>query len=262
VNDSAATTLVAGDLNNAVDVAQTIPTDMAEAEDGLIDLEPPLDPDAGDQPEGEREDHIQRSRTMPMVAAGLLVAAALCIAALLALLGGDNDEPSQQPSASADAEPSTDDGELVVDTDPSAMEDGSMDDGAMDDGVMDETMSEEDGSTPTSGEDTATTAGAEGESGDAVLIGQFRTLLEESQITAAELTGEDIMVFGETACSYATAATDLEGYLQIRNEALAGAENAELTPEELQLVVDTAVTVFCSEEAARLGLPLSPAEDA
>ncbi len=62
------------------------------------------------------------------------------------------------------------------------------------------------------------------------------------------------MVFGETACSYATSAGDLPEYEQIRDEALNGAQNDELSIPELQFVVDAAVTVFCTEDAARLGL--------
>ncbi len=203
---------------------------------------------------------IRRSRTMPMVAGVLLAAAAIGLAALLALLSGDNETQTQQPSASAD-EAEGDPDELVVSTDDSGTatsNDGSMEgdatDDAMVDGAMDDTMSEDDAMTEGSDQATSTTAANGGGSDNAALIGQFRTLLEDNQITAAALTGDDLAVFGQTACSYATAANDLPEYEQIRNEALNGAQNDELSIEELQFVVDAAVTVFCAEDATRLGL--------
>lgn len=194
---------------------------------------------------------IRRSRTMTMVAAGLLAAAAIGIAALLALLNGDNETQTQQPSASADeAEGGVD--ELVVSTDESptpTSADGAMEDVATDDAAMDDAMSDEgDAATSTTLVDTG--EGTE----NAAMIGQFRTLLEENQITAAALTGDDLVVFGQTACSYASAAGDLTDYEQIRDEALSGAQNEELSSEELRFVVDAAVTVFCAEDATRLGL--------
>ncbi len=205
---------------------------------------------------------VQRSRTMPMIAAGLLVAAAIVIAALLALVGGDNETQDQQPSASS-TEVDDGSGQLVVDADGSAestTEDGMADDGdAMgeDGDAMDEdsdAMTEEDQASTSTTADTVGGSDTTVSAGDAALIGQFRTLLEENQITAAGLTGDDLVVFGDTACSYSTSATDLADYQQIRNEALAGAQNDELTVEELQFVVDAAVTVFCPEDATRLGI--------
>ncbi len=205
---------------------------------------------------------IQRSRTMPMVAAGLLAAAAIGIAALLALLGGDSETQTQQPSASAEeteAEAGSDG--LVVSTDGSGTPtsaDGAMGDGSMDDGAMDDAMSDDDAMTEDGQGDqdatSTTTAGTVDGTGDAALIGEFRTLLEDNQITAAALTGDDLTVFGDTACSYATSATDLAGYTQVRDEALNGAQNDELSTEELRFVVDAAVTVFCPDDATRLGL--------
>ena len=209
---------------------------------------------------------VQRSRTMPMVAAGLLAAAAIGIAGLLALLGGDGDAQTQQPSASSEETEGGDSDGLVVSTDDSgtptsadgAMDDGAMDEGAMDDGAMDDGDAMGEG-----GDDSSSTTAVD--AGDATenaaLIGEFRTLLEGNQITAAALTGDDLMVFGQTACGYATSAGDLPEYQQIREEALNGAQNDELSIGELQFVVDAAVTVFCPEDATRLELTATaPAE--
>ncbi|MDH3301663.1 MAG: hypothetical protein OES24_14260 [Acidimicrobiia bacterium] len=208
--------------------------------------------------EETRSAGIQRSRTMPMVAAGLLAAAAIVIAALLSLLGGDNETQTQKPSASADETEGRSD-ELVVSTDDSGTPtsaDGSMEEGAMGDGAMDDSMAEEGAVMTEEGQDatSTTTADGTGATANAALIGRFRALLEDNRITAAALTGDDLMVFGETACSYATSAGDLPEYEQIRDEALNGAQNDELSIGELQFVVDAAVTIFCTEDATRLGL--------
>ena len=200
--------------------------------------------------------NVQRSRTMPMVAAGLLAAAAIVIAALLSLLGGDDETQTQQPSASAEdttVDPEDGADELVVSTED-AMDDGAMEDGAMEEDG--EVMGED-------GQQSSTTTAVDpaGDAESAALIGQFRTLLEDNQITAAGLTGDDLVVFGDTACSYATSAADLPEYEQIRDEALNGAQNDELSIDELQFVIDAAVTVFCAGDATRLGLTATAPAD-
>jgi len=129
------------------------------------------------------------------------------------------------------------------------MGDGMTDDGANDSAGGNDTMS--DGQSG----DTQSTATDDPATGDeAAIIGQFRTLLEDNQITAAELTGEDLAAFGVTACSYAQSAADTTEYEAIRTDVLDGARNDELTIDELQYIIDAAVTVFCPEDAARLGI--------
>ncbi len=204
---------------------------------------------------------INRPKTIPTAAAGLLVAAALGIAALLAFLGGDDTEDAQQPSASLDATDET--GGLVVTTSPEdgalqdgamadgAMEDGAMEDGAMEDGAMEEDAMVEEDSTADS---TSTTAATGTDTDGAARIGQFRTLLEDNQITAAELTGDDLAAFGVTACSYAQNSQELSEYQEIRAGVIEDAQNEELTVDELQFIIDAAVTVFCPEDAQRLGI--------
>ena len=261
VSDTDATTAMATDIGDSRRNPTMV---MAEPQSTSTGPHPVMSPD----PDTGRHDRvqiletaeeapsagIQRSRTMPMVAAGLLAAAAIGIAALLALLGGDGDTQTQQPSASAEETEGANSDGLVVSTDDSGTPtsaDGAMDDGAMDDGAMGDgdAMGEEGGGSSST---TAVDAGDATE--NAALIGQFRTLLEGNRITAAALTGDDLMVFGQTACGYATSAGDLPEYQQIRDEALNGAQNDELSIEELQFVVDAAVTVFCPEDATRLEL--------
>ncbi len=264
VADTGATTAMAADVRDS----RLDPTmAMAEPPGTAAGPHPVVaaDPETGGhervpilEPTDARSPAMQRSRTMPMVAAGLLAAAAIVIAALLSLLGGDDDTQAPQPSASAEE---TDGGseELVVSTDDSTTltpDDGTTDDGTMDDGTMDDGTMDDEGQEATATTAAVSTGGTE----NAALIGRFRTLLEDNQITAAALTGDDLVVFGQTACSYATSSADLPQYEQIRDEALDGAQNDELSIGELKFVVDTAVTVFCAEDATRLGLsPRAPA---
>ena len=245
----------AGDTRNQTMVMAEAPrthTGQHEAvsadPDASFDDRPPILEPANAPPA-----QAQRSRTMTIVAAGLLAAAAIGIAALLALLGGDNETQTQQPSASSSDVDAGSDG-LVVSTDDSGTE--TTADGAMDDAMSDGDVMGEDGAMGDEDQDATSTTAAGSEEGgeDAAQIGQFRALLENNQITAAALTGDDLTVFGDTACSYATSAADLPEYEQIRNDALNGAQNDELTIDELQFVVDAAVTVFCAEDAARLGV--------
>jgi hypothetical protein len=217
-------------------------------------------PSTGPQPipTATPEVTVKRTRTMPMVAAGLLVAAALGIAALLALFNGDDSGEQQQPSASLQPSDENPD-ELVVTTQPGddAMTDGSMADGMAD--VTDESMTDGDAVTEQESPDSQSSTTVAATADDAARIGQFRTLLEDNQITAAELTGDDLAAFGATACSYAESAGDTAEYEQIRAGVLDGAQNDELTVEELQFIIDAAVTVFCADDASRLGITLDTA---
>lgn len=222
------------------------------------------------------EEHRRRLRPFGLhpavLVAGLLVLAAVGVAVVLAAAGGKdgelatNDDPTVVDGETVDDSESaagTDGDDQTEDTVPLVGENlsgaGSMDDSASD--SMDDSTESASGSaadsasaeddTDTSDDQTTTTVDL---TASLEAVTEFRTTLDELGITSDALSAEDIVTFGQSACGYAAGADELDGYVEARDEALAEAENEELTIEELSTVVDVAVQVFCPEQATRLGL--------
>ncbi|MDH3684316.1 MAG: hypothetical protein OEV40_30710 [Acidimicrobiia bacterium] len=86
-------------------------------------------------------------------------------------------------------------------------------------------------------------------------VAQFRSILADNGLTSDGLSDEDISTFSTTFCIFAVAAEGPTEYERFRSERVAQADS-ELTEEELSIVIDAAVVVFCPEEADRLGVSL------
>jgi hypothetical protein len=202
-----------------------------------------------------------------VLVAGLLVLAAIGVAVVLAAASGNDgdlattDDPTVVDGEGAGngdstAEPEVGDGQSADGADP-GMSDGQSMDGSMDSEA--DSMADPMGDGGDAGDGTATTTG-QGTSDTVDLtqnleaVTEFRATLDELGITSGDLSAEDIVTFGRSACGYATGADGLDSYVDTRDEALAAADNRELTIEELSSVVDAAVRVFCPVEATRLGL--------
>lgn len=140
-------------------------------------------------------------------------------------------------------------------------------DGAPDDAPDDTTETTAEGdATDTSGDDTSETTAAETTEStedpdeetsttadSSAQVGAFRALLAENGLTSDELTDEDINTFGTTFCIFAEASESPTEYSEFRTQAISDTES-DLSQEELFLVIDSAVVVFCPDEAARLGI--------
>ncbi len=215
---------------------------------------------------GDKASIIKRNPAL--VAAGGLIVVAMAIAGyLMTQSGGDGStlqspsdlaESSSETSLPAAGDAMTDDTDDAMTDDPMADDTGdAMTDDPMTDDTGDATT-DDTGDAMTDGTDDGTTDGEQTavSEQDAMLIDQFRTKLDELEITAAALSSGELLAFGQTACGYAQNSASLDEYTTTRTEALAAAQNDELGAEELSLVVDTAVTVFCAEDAGRIGLEL------
>ncbi len=87
----------------------------------------------------------------------------------------------------------------------------------------------------------------------AQLVADFRADLATSGLTASELSDEDLTRFGSTACVFA-ASSDTAGDFEVFRVAAIAEADSSLTDAEMTLVIDTALTTFCPQEADRLGL--------
>ncbi len=209
-----------------------------------------------------------------VLVAGLLVLAAIGVAVVLAAASGnDGDLATTDDPTVIDGE-GAGDGESTAESqggagqsaneadDATSIDDQGMTDGQAMDGSMDseaDSMVDPMGDGGDSGDGTATTTGQD--TSDTVdltqnleAVTEFRATLDELGITSGDLSAEEIVTFGQSACGYATGADSLDSYVETRDQALATADNEELTIEELSSVVDAAVRVFCPVEATRLGL--------
>jgi hypothetical protein len=208
-----------------------------------------------------------------VLVAGLLVLAAIGVAVVLAAASGNDgdlattDDPTvvdgEEAGDGSTAESQGGDGQSADGADDAmSVGDQGMSDGQSMDGSMDseaDSMADPMGDGGDSGDGTATTTG-QGTSDTVDLtqnleaVTEFRATLDELGITSGDLSAEEIVTFGQSACGYATGSDGLDSYVETRDEALAAADNEELTVEELSSVVDAAVRVFCPVEATRLGL--------
>ncbi len=257
----------------------------AQAGGGILE-EPPTTPVGG----SDKASVIKRNPAL--VAAGGLIVVAMVIAGYLMTQSGGDGSTLQSPSDLAESSsdtslPATDDAAVDDSMTDDAMSEDSMTDDAMvddamtedpvtDDVMVDDAMTEDpvtddvmvdDAMTEGTGTDTDNDGGTGEETTavseqDAVLIDQFRTKLDELEITAAALSSGELLAFGQTACGYAQNSASLDEYTTTRDDALAAAQNEELGSEELSLVVDAAVTVFCADDAGRIGLELPTAAPA
>ncbi len=116
-------------------------------------------------------------------------------------------------------------------------------------------------STATSAGDLpATTAEAESTTADppadpevAVKVTDFRARLEQHELATSELSDHQITTFASTYCVYATGAEDRAAFDDLRQVAVTTSES-DLTPEQLNVTITTAIMVFCPEESQRLGI--------
>ncbi len=103
---------------------------------------------------------------------------------------------------------------------------------------------------------TATSASVEATTttlSDGEKVAQFRSLLAANELSSVLLTDGDILDFGAAFCVFAVAAADPAQFAELRQETVVESVG-ELTPDELAFAVDVAVTVFCSDQARRLGI--------
>lgn len=159
--------------------------------------------------------------------AGLGILALLIIGGLVALVvssGGDDD----QIEASAATEPEQDSTTTITTQAPTAT-----------------TLAN--ATTTTEAKSTTTTVAPE------LLVAEFRSRLDEDDLSAEELSDGDVVEFGATFCVLAEVAEDNNEFGTYREQAIAES-TGDLNPDELNLVIDDVVTVFCPEEAARLGI--------
>lgn len=175
-----------------------------------------------------------------LVAAGVL--ALLALGAGIVLLNSGNDDPA------------TDDASAAVTTQPTgtaaAPEPTNPDPAATDTTPVTDTTAATD---TTPGTDTAPPVDSTLTAQGAQLVADFRALLVANELTSDQLTDLQIQTFGTSFCIFAQESAtpaDFDGY---RQEAIDRTETA-LDPVSLALVIDVAVTVFCPDEATRLGI--------
>ncbi|MEM9565983.1 MAG: hypothetical protein AAGA93_25405 [Actinomycetota bacterium] len=85
-------------------------------------------------------------------------------------------------------------------------------------------------------------------------LAAFRERLASIQLDPTRLTNTDVADFAETLCVIA-AVENAPGYAAFRTDlATEQARTSSLTADELADVIDAAVTAFCPDDAARLGL--------
>ena len=86
-----------------------------------------------------------------------------------------------------------------------------------------------------------------------LLVAEFRSRLDEDDLSAEQLSDADIVEFGATFCVLAEIADDNTEFGTFRAQAIAES-TGDLTPDELSLVINDVIIVFCPEEAARLDI--------
>jgi hypothetical protein len=90
----------------------------------------------------------------------------------------------------------------------------------------------------------------------ATQVADFRAILVQNELTSDNLTDEQVITIGNQLCIFAMASTDREGFEAFRSQAI-NEVDSDRTPEELVLVTNVAVIVFCPDEAQRLGIAAS-----
>ncbi|MCP4224371.1 MAG: hypothetical protein GY773_13600, partial [Actinomycetia bacterium] len=116
------------------------------------------------------------------------------------------------------------------------------------DGATETSSADPDASTPPSTTNdqstTSTTAGI------ASRVDDFRAILEENDLTSESLSDDEIQSFATNFCRLAGNASDPDDFDDIRETAIAATKSA-LSPDQLTLVINTAVFTFCPNEAER-----------
>ena len=181
-----------------------------------------------------------------LVLVGVVVALAVAGVAYAALQrdGADDDLATGDETTAPDA---TDDA-------ASTTEDITGSAGTGDGGADADDTTTTDGSTTT--DDPSTTGDGSSTTADAsAQVADFREILADNGLTSEELSDGDISTFGSAFCVFAVAAENEGEYVTFRDEATADADS-DLSDDELAVVIDAAVVVFCPEEASRLGIDL------
>ncbi len=122
---------------------------------------------------------------------------------------------------------------------------------------------------PTGGADAASlgstqwepfgTASLHSEAGDAEqtdptgLVARFRDELAARNLVSTSLGDDDLTRFGYAACVFAASAEGPADFERFRASAAADADTT-LSDAEMEVVIDTAVVVFCPVDAQRLGI--------
>lgn len=86
-------------------------------------------------------------------------------------------------------------------------------------------------------------------------IAEFRAILLQNELNSEGLSDDQIEQFGSTFCIFAASSADEAEFAQFREEAIDEA-NSEVDTDGLELVIDTAVVVFCPDQAERLDIRL------
>lgn len=91
-------------------------------------------------------------------------------------------------------------------------------------------------------------------------IGRFRSTLADNDLASENLTDDDILTFAESFCGLAQSSEDRAGFEEIRTGTIA-TSSSELDDDQLSLIIDTAIGLFCPDEAERLDLPTEDASN-
>ena len=240
VDYGATSTFAAGDLPGPGGPATT----RTPAIDGS--LPPPGSghrPDLGAAPPGG-------GRKFLFLALGVVLALVVLGGAYVFLSGGDDEAASGGASTTATSA----DGASPESTAPTSGSDSTVagqttsTDG---DGSASTTeTTDTDGSTDsTDGSGASTTVAV-----DPTEIDQFRSILRDNGLTSDKLTDADVLGFGNSFCDVAASSDSPEVFDGFRQDAIESTANTTLEPEELGMVIDTAIVAFCPEEAERLGI--------
>lgn len=103
------------------------------------------------------------------------------------------------------------------------------------------------------------TATVQSEAGDAEqtdptgLVARYREELAARDLVSTTLGDDDLTRFGYAACVFAASAEGPADFDRFRASAAADAETT-LSDAEMEVVIDTAVVVFCPVDARRLGI--------
>lgn len=103
------------------------------------------------------------------------------------------------------------------------------------------------------------TASLNSEAGDAAqtdptgLVARYRQELAARDLVSTTLGDDDLTRFGYAACVFAASAEGPADFERFRTAAVADADSP-LSDADMEMVIDTAVVVFCPVDAQRLGI--------
>ena len=144
------------------------------------------------------------------------------------------------------------DGDVVADEQPSETNPAGA--GPSSDSAEDATEVEAPATSPSVEETTTTTSIDTTTTAPIIdLVDGFRATLEENGLTSKTLTDDQIRTFATDFCERARNSSDADEFSDARNDAIEATQSL-LSPDELALVINTAVATFCPEEAARLNV--------